>query len=683
MSLSLQANILKLSFLSAFLFVHIEVMAFVPPSNNLLSNGALAYAYPMDPITIDGNAKDWPTTLEKHPIAITPYGELPKKEDFSAYFQVGHNLNEKALYVLITVIDDNHVVDNSENATWITQDSYALYVDYKHDWNGSGVNLFQFGESFKRDYDYTASWDPEIKHFNWDNVTIKMSRNGSTSIYEVKIDLGDYFQLNKSIGIDHVLVDKDPEDEDGTFTFISWGANGGKSQSATRLGDVIPIAENSKVSEVSGKLSWEDTTIEELPDRVTLVDKNNSKLWSVANVDTLGHFTTMLPSGRYLAKPYWDFIGGYPVDIENSKAFFEVKPNKANQNIDLIVKTKTPLNLIPKKGILENFDPNNPKALDNFITAYQDYYVIPGVSLAIIKDGKVVYHKTYGNKNAVTREAVNSQTLFEAASITKPVFAFAVCRLAEKGIIDLDKPLYTYLPFEDIAHDERYKLITARHVLTHQTGFPNWAWVNEDGKIDIKFTPGTDYGYSGEGFEYLKRVVNKITGKDVEDVVKEEVLDPLGMKNTYFTKNDYMRTHVSNGHFGRFASPANLPNEPGMAWSMHTEAKDFSNFALGLLERKVLKPETYEDVFKTHTVVDDDDIKESWERYFGLGISIEKTPFGPTFGHGGNNGDFRCQFKLFTQLNSGFIIFTNSNHGDDLVNALEEYLITGKQHTND
>ncbi|WP_422106157.1 serine hydrolase [Winogradskyella sp.] len=665
-------------FYFCLILLPLKLLADVP-----FSNGALAYAYPVHSIVIDGKTSDWPTTLEKHPIAITPYGELPKKEDFDAYFQVGHNANEKALYILITVIDDNHVVDTSENATWITQDSYALYVDYKHDWNGSGVNLFQFGESFKRDYDYTGSWDPEVKDFNWDKVTMKMSRQGNTSVYEAKIDLGEHFQLNKSIGIDHVLVDKDLNDEEGKFSFVSWGANGGKSQSATRLGDVIPIAKNAAISEVSGTLSWEDTTIKELPDRVTLINKNNNKQWTVAKVDTLGNYNTMLPTGQYLAKPYWDFIGGHPVDIENSKTFFEVKPNKVNQNIDLVVKTKTPLDLIPKKGVLESFNPNRPEALDNFISAYQDYYVIPGVSLALIKGGKVVYHKTYGNKNAVTRQAVNDQTLFEAASITKPVFAIAVCRLAEKGIIDLDKPLYTYLPFEDIAHDERYKLITGRHVLTHQTGFPNWAWVNDDGKIDIKFTPGTGYGYSGEGFEYLKRVVNKITGKKVEAIVKEEVLDPMGIKHTYFTKNDYMRTHVSNGHFGRFASPANLPNEPGMAWSMHTEALDFSNFALGLLERKVLKPETYEDVFKIHTIVDEDDSREGWESYFGLGISMEKTPFGPSFGHGGNNGDFRCQFKIFTELNSGFIIFTNSDHGDDLVNALEAYLITGKQETSD
>ena len=120
----------------------------------------------------------------------------------------------------------------------------------------------------------------------------------------------------------------------------------------------------------------------------------------------------------------------------------------------------------------------------------------------------------------MTGDKVDSNTLFEAASITKPVFAFAVQRLAERGVIDLDKPLWLYLPYPDIAYDERYKLITAKHVLTHRTGFPNWRSMNESGKLDIKFTPGTDYGYSGEGFEYLKMVVEKITGKKVEQVLQ-------------------------------------------------------------------------------------------------------------------------------------------------------------------
>lgn len=174
--------------------------------------------------------------------------------------------------------------------------------------------------------------------------------------------------------------------------------------------------------------------------------------------------------------------------------------------------------------------------MDRFIESYQKYFGIPGVSLALIRDGKLVYQKTYGVRNTMTADKVDNNTLFEAASITKPVFSFAVQRLAERGVFDLDKPLWLYLPYPDIEKDERYKLITAKHVLTHRTGFPNWRWENQDRKLNIKFTPGTGYGYSGEGFEYLKMVIEKITGKKVEQVLQEEVIEPMGLYHTFFPK---------------------------------------------------------------------------------------------------------------------------------------------------
>jgi CubicO group peptidase (beta-lactamase class C family) len=204
-------------------------------------------------------------------------------------------------------------------------------------------------------------------------------------------------------------------------------------------------------------------------------------------------------------------------------------------------------------------------------------------------------------KNTFTGEKVDSNTLFEAASVTKPVFAFAVQRLAERGVIDLDKPLYLYLPYPDIEYDERYKLITARHVLTHRTGFPNWRSMNADGKLDLKFTPGTKYNYSGEGFEYLKMVIQTITGKNVEQVLKEEVIEPIGLYHTFFSRNDSLRAMVANGHMNMLPNYDELPEYPGMAYSMHTEAKIFTKFMIYLLEQKGLKATTYDTMFSKHS----------------------------------------------------------------------------------
>src|SRR5204862_185296 len=134
--------------------------------------------------------------------------------------------------------------------------------------------------------------------------------------------------------------------------------------------------------------------------------------------------------------------------------------------------------------------------------------------------------------------------------------------------------------FEDLAHDDRYKLITARHVLSHQTGFPNWANRNEKGQFNLLFTPGTKFGYSGEAFEYLKRVVEYITKKDIGVILEEELINPLNLKNVYFEKNDYLLKVAANGHIDNTPKNLRLIDSPKVAYGMYTEAKSFAAFIL-------------------------------------------------------------------------------------------------------
>lgn len=125
--------------------------------------------------------------------------------------------------------------------------------------------------------------------------------------------------------------------------------------------------------------------------------------------------------------------------------------------------------------------------MDRFLREQMDSLQLPALSIAIINDGKIAYHRTLGVADINTGVRVNDQSVFEAASLSKPVFAYWVMKMAEKGKLDLDKPLYQYLPFPEISHDERYKLITARMVLNHTTGFPNWRWYDRaDSALHIK-----------------------------------------------------------------------------------------------------------------------------------------------------------------------------------------------------
>ena len=329
-----------------------------------------------------------------------------------------------------------------------------------------------------------------------------------------------------------------------------------------------------------------------------------------------------------------------------------------------------------KLGLLLNFDQNKAAELDGFIESYQKRYHIPGVSLALIKDGKLAYVQTYGVRNTATQVPVDENTLFEAASVTKPVFAFAVLRLMEKGIIDLDKPLYQYLPNKEIEYDERYKLITARHVLSHRTGFPNWRHQNKDGKLDLKFTPGSEYSYSGEGFEFLKRVVEKITGKGVEQVLREEVIQPLGMYHTYFSKNDTLVKLAATGHFKKRVSTDEIPSQAGMAYSMYTEARAFSHFMLALLEQRGLKPGTYAEMLSVQSSFPwEEKEKPKYKSHLGLSLFVHESPYGLAFGHQGSNGDFNCNFEVYKEAKMGYVVFTNASTAGPLIRDLPEFLV--------
>lgn len=652
----------------------------------LLSNGAIAYAYPLNGITIDGDMADWAKVNKSHPIKEVPFGNLSQgPHDLSAYFKVGYNLVNQSLYILVVVTDDSHMVTDSKKATWNSQDTYMLYVDAQHSPKGSGLLLYEISEHRQSMIDPSESWDPSVRDATMKNIKFAFRRQGNQSIYEGQVKLGEQLKVGKSIGIDHLITDRDHAEKE-MVSYVTWGKGGAKSRAPGRLGDIMLMKPGQAMGKVKGKVAWKKLKVKEVTNRLRLTSTSNPALWTQVVVEKDGSYAAQLPVGNYKISLVWRFFydkqKSYRMNDINQTT--QVKANKTTE-VPLIQLTTSPkIDLIPKKGILPDFDAKKALALDKFIKTYQKYYEVPGVSLALIKKGKVIYHKTYGVKNSLTGAKVDKRTLFEAASVTKPVFGFVVCRLAERGIIDLDKPLYQYLPFENIAHDKRYKLITARHVLSHRTGFPNWAYNNSDGKIDIKFTPGTKFGYSGEGFEYLKRVVAKITGKDISTVLKEEILTPLGLKNTYFMKNEYLAKVVSNGHYDHYPTRAVLPDSPGMAWSMHTEAKSFATFALALRNKKGLKPATYKEMFRIHTEIPKgkNDKTPEIQNYFGLGIALEKTPLGTSFGHGGNNGDFKCQFKMYEDLDVGFIIFTNSDNGDRLHRAVEKYLITGKIRSN-
>ena len=309
---------------------------------------------------------------------------------------------------------------------------------------------------------------------------------------------------------------------------------------------------------------------------------------------------------------------------------------------------------------------------------------IPGLAVAVINDGKVVYHNIKGYADKERKIKVDKQTIFEGASMSKSVFAQFTMTLVEDGLLDLDKPLYQYLPYPDIAYDERYKKITARMILSHRSGFPNWREdykKSKGGRLFIQFEPGTDYHYSGEGYQYLAKVLKHILKTDwrgLDAKIRARILQPLGMEHTRFIQDAYNVQHKAKAydHKGRFIDPKDKkPDSLFIApASIHSEPIEFSKWLIAMMNHKGLKKASFDEMFKPHSEVP---IPIPVDLNYTLGFFNYTFPFGNFYTHGGNNEGFTCMFAIEPEKKWGFVVFTNSEYGEELGNMMQLYFING------
>jgi CubicO group peptidase (beta-lactamase class C family) len=435
-------------------------------------------------------------------------------------------------------------------------------------------------------------------------------------------------------------------------------------------------AQSNDSVKVSGKVKWKDATITGYPPELEIVTPDRQVYF--CPIDSTGSYVRYLPVGTYLIKTsqHYNWMGEEYIRINNTISNISINVSSQQEFTSpiLVLDTIAIQDDIPKIGVARNFTKRNARLLDDFIKRRMAYFEIPGASLAIIKNGELIYCKAYGVSNILSATPVTKKTLFESGSVTKSVFAFVVMRLVEKGVLELDQPLYQLLPFEGISHDERYKLITTRHVLCHQTGLPNWAKRDSTGHFNLLFTPGTGYGYSGEGYEYLKRVIEHVTKKDISQILNEELMVPLDLKGLYFSGSDFIKKHSAHGHLELQPSDIRIIEKPMMAFSMFTEAKSFSDFMLGLRNRKGLGRATYDEMLGIQST-------RNGGKHWGLGFELENSSAGLIYGHSGSTSTgFICSFRFFSDLDIGYVFFTNSDMGAMLsIPLLTQFLVTGKK----
>lgn len=331
--------------------------------------------------------------------------------------------------------------------------------------------------------------------------------------------------------------------------------------------------------------------------------------------------------------------------------------------------------------------PLSPENISHHLDKAMQARKIQGLSFALINEGQVVYQQLKGYADVAQKKKVDSLTIFETASMSKPVFAYFVMKLVEQGKLDLDKPLYQYWPYPDIAYDERYKKITARMVLANRTGFPNWRHDFPEKKLFLQFDPGTQYFYSGEGFQYLARVVKELyesNWEGVENAFQATVAQPLQMEHSRFIQDDYIRKHKSQPYNakGHWIDKSKIKfwveNDSVFiaAGNLHSNVQNYAKWMQAILEGEGLSEQGMEDLLSPHSLITQ--VPFLYSAYYCLGIVQINLPWGQFYFHDGNNTGFTGMFILNRPRKWGMILLSNSDqYGGEVGINLALELMTG------
>lgn len=205
---------------------------------------------------------------------------------------------------------------------------------------------------------------------------------------------------------------------------------------------------------------------------------------------------------------------------------------------------------------------------------------VPSVAVAYIHNGALAWTAVYGDQSPGT--PANDKTLYEIASLTKPITAETVLRLASQQKLSLDEPISPYFVDPDIKDNPWTSLLTPRICLAHETGFANWRQMT-GGALTFKFKPGTAMGYSGEGYNYVAHFAEKKTGVSFDQLAKTYVFDPIGMHDTSYTPQPNSAGRLAIAH----TSAGEKPEPASWQWNaadlVHTTIGDYARFVVSVM----------------------------------------------------------------------------------------------------
>jgi len=304
---------------------------------------------------------------------------------------------------------------------------------------------------------------------------------------------------------------------------------------------------------------------------------------------------------------------------------------------------------------------------------------VMGAGLAVVRDGSIEV-AVAGTRDAATQEPVDADTVFDAASLTKPLVAYAVLQLADAGLLKLDQPLAEFVrPI--VPDDPASQRISLRHLLTHTCGLQN---LRDREPLRLFFEPGAWFSYSSVGFMYLQLAVEAKTGEPLEASLRRLVFDPLGMQASSLEWREAFARNQAVPHEGGERVEPHRPTAANASYSLKTTARDYGAFVAAVLSGLRLDQRPWRDWLAPAVMVPHGAIVQLASRPqalepgigWGLGWGVE--PGAGTFFHWGKMTGSRAFVMGSPAAKAGVVLFTNSNTGLRLMHDVVRHVLPGE-----
>jgi CubicO group peptidase (beta-lactamase class C family) len=303
---------------------------------------------------------------------------------------------------------------------------------------------------------------------------------------------------------------------------------------------------------------------------------------------------------------------------------------------------------------------DSASALDQVLPDLLERSRVPAVAISGIENGQLAWTRVYGQ--AREGVAADERSVFNAASLTKPVFGLLVLRLIAEGQLDLDQELSAHWVDPDLKDDPRHRQLTPRLLLSHQGGLPNW---RGRGALSIGFEPGGRHEYSGEGYEYLRRAIEHGTGRSLQELMQQQVLTPAGMQGSFGWSAALAPHIVQAANEAGEAIDTGLENRgPNAAANLMVSAPDYARFVAWVLAGAGLPESLLAEMQRPQARH-----AEPAEN-FGLGWKLSGTRAPYTLWHDGREAGTRSLVIARPQRRDGLVVLSNGSNGELLMRPI-------------